>query len=270
MSPLARIWTMRDSIRTVTEEDVRELDASEVIAIGRSEAADFADRINDRIGDDLDDIYERVAEWYREAVDALESEDVAITGIELPCLDLVIPLKNSISYTELEAFWRDGGMSVRLRESVNSFDRAAFARRAGAANRAINDFYRSRLLDDTQLVSAHNGQHYTRACAAQATVRKESEALLENADAVIMSTVPKFAPKLEHVLQPEFDYDGLESASGYGRYTKIANVIGLPAITVPNEVESGPAVGLQLIGSRFDERTLLATHRVFETVSDDG
>jgi Asp-tRNA(Asn)/Glu-tRNA(Gln) amidotransferase A subunit family amidase len=45
----------------------------------------------------------------------------------------------------------------------------------------------------------------------------------------------------------------------------------VPALTVPNEVESGPAVGFQLLGSRFDERTLLRVGRtVAETIGDAG
>lgn len=53
-------------------------DASEDIAVARIEAADLADQIGNG-----PDIYERVAEWHREVVGALESDEVAITKTEL-------------------------------------------------------------------------------------------------------------------------------------------------------------------------------------------
>lgn len=214
-----------------------------------------------------DEIDPTVAERNRAAVDALEDAGASITEAEIPYLDQTKHLKNTISYTELAAFWRDRGMPVRRGGSVDPFDQVGFARRAEAANRELNDFYRSRLLAGAQLATVHGGRHYTRARAAQETVRTEVEATLADVDALITPTVPELAPKIDHVLDPAFDYDGLDSAFGYGRYTKIANLTGLPAITVPNEVEAGPAVGLQLIGSRFDERTLLgAAQRAFETI----
>ena len=217
-----------------------------------------------------DNIDETVMDRHRAAIDALEDAGVSLTEIEIPYLDHTKHLKNAVSYTELAAFWRDRGMLVRRGGVVNPNDRLGFARRAESANRELNDFYRSRLLAGAHLASVHDGRHYTRARAAQATIRKELESRLSDVDALITPTVPKLAPKIEHVLDPEFDYDGLDSTFGYGRYTKIANVTGAPAVTIPNKVKEGPAVGLQLIGSRFEERTLLsAARRISETIADD-
>lgn len=214
-----------------------------------------------------DDIDPTVAKRTKAAVDVLRDAGASITEIEIPYLDQVKQLKDTISYTELAAFWRDRGTPVRRGGIVDPFDQVGFARRAEAANRELNDFYRSRLLAGAQLATVHGGRHYTRARAAQNTVRLEVEGMLSDVDALITPTVPELAPKIDHVLDPDFDYDGLDSAFGYGRYTKIANVTGLPAITVPNEVEAGPAVGLQFIGSRFDECVLLGVaQRAFETI----
>ncbi len=219
-----------------------------------------------------DEIDPTVATRHDAAITALEEAGVSLTEIEIPYLDHTKALKNAISYTELAAYWRDRGMPVRRGGVADPFDQVGFARRASAANRELNDFYRSRLLTGAQLATVHDGRHYTRARAAQAVVRDAVEDELAAVDALVTPTVPELAPKIDDVLDPAFDYDGLDSTYGYGRYTKIANVTGLPAITIPNEVDSGPAVGIQLIGSRFDERTLLGTaQRIFELLGDgDG
>jgi len=162
-------------------------------------------------------------------------------------------------------------MPLRRGGVVDPADRLAFARRAAGSTRELNDFYRSRILAGAHLASVHDGRHYVRARAAVRTVRDALSETLSGVDAVLTPTVPELAPTVEHVLDPEFDYDGLGGAFGYGRYTKIANVTGAPAVTVPNEIESGPAVGLQLIGTRFDETTLLAAaERLSETLESDA
>ena len=216
-----------------------------------------------------DDIDETVSSRHETAIDELRSAGASITEIELPYLDQTKPLKNLISYTELAAYWRDRGMSLRRGGVVPPADRTSFARRAEASNDELNNFYRSRILTGAHLADVHDGRHYTRARAARATVRDALETQLADFDVIVTPTVPKLAPKVKHIEDPSFDYDGLKSEFGYGRYTKIANVTGTPAVTIPNKVETGPAVGLQLLGSWFDERTLLgAAQVVFETVGN--
>jgi amidase/aspartyl-tRNA(Asn)/glutamyl-tRNA(Gln) amidotransferase subunit A len=219
-----------------------------------------------------DDIDDRVASRHRRAVDDLEDAGATVETVDLPYLDRVKHLKNVISYVELAAYWRDGGAPVRRGGVPNTFDQLGFARRARAGNRELNDFYRGRLLAGARLMTAADGRHYTRAHAARATVREELAATLADFDVVVTPTVPRPAPLVADV-QEGVDYDGLDESAdfGFGRYTKLANVTGVPALTVPNEVESGPAVGFQLLGSRFDEPTLLRVGRtVAETIGDAG
>jgi amidase/aspartyl-tRNA(Asn)/glutamyl-tRNA(Gln) amidotransferase subunit A len=205
-----------------------------------------------------DEIDETVARSHRQVLDGLEDAGATLVDVELPYLDQVKHVKNVLSYVELAGFWRDGGTPVRRGGVPNTLDHVGFARRARAANGELNEFYRSRLLTGARLMTAHHGRHYTRALAAKATVRAELTELLADVDAVVTPTVPRPAPLIA-AARGSVDYDGVEGEQtyGFGRYTKIANVTGVPAMTVPNEVGQGPAVGLQLLGSPFDERTLL-------------
>lgn len=259
-----------------------EADPASLAAVGREQhrvggyidAVDSAPPIEDlRIGvatqgltDPINDV---VADRHHAAVEAISDAGATVVELELPYLDRTKHLKNLISYTELAAFWRDRGAPIRRGGTVDPNDRIAFARRADASNRELNDFYRSRMLAGAQLATSHDGRHYTRAKAAQRTVREALAERLADVDVVATPTVPELAPTIDRVRDPDFDYDGLDSEFGFGRYTKIANVTGTPAISVPNEVESGPAVGLQLIGSRFDDATVLAAaSRIAETLAD--
>ncbi len=218
-----------------------------------------------------DDIDDTVADRHAAAIDALADAGATLVEVDLPYLDETKHLKNAISYAELAGFWRERGMPLRRGGVVDPSDRLAFARRAAGSTRELNDFYRSRILAGAHLASVHDGRHYVRARAAVRTVREALSETLSGVDAILTPTVPELAPTVEHVLDPDFDYDGLGGAFGYGRYTKIANVTGAPAITVPNGIEPGPAVGIQLIGARFDETTLLAAaERLSETLESNG
>jgi Asp-tRNA(Asn)/Glu-tRNA(Gln) amidotransferase A subunit family amidase len=205
-----------------------------------------------------DDIEEVVETRHRAAVDAIEDAGATLVHVEIPYLDETKHLKNVISYTELATFWRDGGAPIRRGGLVDPGDRAGFQHRAKGASGELNTFYRSRILAGAHLADVHGARHYVHARAAQATVRDALEAEFADFDVLVTPTVPALAPPVEAVTAPDFDYDGLQSAFGYGRYTKFANLTGVPALTVPNRVEDGPAVGLQILAPRFEEAKLLA------------
>ena len=216
-----------------------------------------------------DDIHEHIADHYRAAVDYLSETDATLERVDLPYLDQIKHVKNIISYSELAAFWRARGHSFRRPGWDIAFDQTSFARHTAEATGELNPFYRSRMLAGAHLHDAHAGQHYARARAARVTAREELSAVLEDIDAILTPTVPDPAPTIDEVRDPDFDYDGLRSQFGYGRYTKIANVTGTPALTIPIAESTSPAVGLQLIGSWFDEARLLAAgKRLQSTVAD--
>lgn len=208
-----------------------------------------------------DPLDEPVASRHEEALDVLADRGVTLVETDLPFLDQVDQVKNVVSYVELAAYWRDRAAPVRRGGVVSPADQAEFARRADAGNRELNDFYRARLFAGAQLLSADGGHHYCQALSARHALRSELTARLAGLDALVTPTVPYLAPTVEEVRDPGFDYDGLERPLGYGRYTRVANVTGHPAVTVPNALAAGPAVGLQLVGHSFDEAGLLRTAR---------
>lgn len=205
-----------------------------------------------------DEINDEVSERHRTALESLEDSGATLEEIELPYLDHTKHIKNILSYVELAAYWRARGAPIRRGGIVNTFDQVGFARRNRAANHELNDFYLSRVLAGAQLLEAHDG-FYTRAHAARDVIREELVSELNSVDAIATPTSPFLAPKVNEINDPTFDYDAVNNGSpyGFGRYSKIANVTGVPAITLPNEVLPGAAVGLQLIAAPFEDANLL-------------
>jgi Asp-tRNA(Asn)/Glu-tRNA(Gln) amidotransferase A subunit family amidase len=193
---------------------------------------------------------------FEASLETLERAGLASERVTLPWLDVVTPVKNAISYAELAAFWRARGLGLGRGGWVPPADRASFAARAATESGQLNAFYRSRILTGAWLLETEGGRHYAQARAAAASIRRALVATLEPFDAILTPTVPRLAPTTEQVLDPSFDYDGLHSEIGIGRYTKLANVTGAPAITIPSRPASGPPVGLQLIGTPASDAAL--------------
>lgn len=84
---------------------------------------------------------------------------------------------------------------------------------------------------------------YERARARARALSEETQAVMARVDAIVEPTVPICAPRLE---------DSSELGFRLVAHTRLANMTGLPAISVPLPT-SGLPVGMQLTGRRSDE-----------------
>ena len=220
---------------------------------GYADAADEATPIEDlclaRFSEPFETGEQRVSEQVEGGLTTLEDSGATIVDVSIPEFDLVDTLKNCLTYPELAQYWRDGALPLRRGRGGDSRDQVGFARRAKAANGELNPFYRGRILTGARLLTSHDGRHYTRALAACRELRaKVVDALDEaDADALVCATVPGVAPRHEDADDPGFGITG---------NTRFANVTELPAMTLPCGTVDELPVGIQLVGRKFDERTL--------------
>jgi aspartyl-tRNA(Asn)/glutamyl-tRNA(Gln) amidotransferase subunit A len=114
---------------------------------------------------------------------------------------------------------------------------------------------------------AIRGTDYGRARRTGELVRRDLAALLEEVDllATPMCAIP--APKRG---QREVAMDGerVSVMAGLTRYTRVFNLTGLPAISIPCGFSSdGLPVGLQLVGRAWDEATVLRGAYAYEAAT---
>ncbi len=105
---------------------------------------------------------------------------------------------------------------------------------------------------------------FVRAQRARSILKVELAAALEAADLLVTPTVPIPAPRIDQTAV-EWD-DGTESIVGaLTRNTRLFNITGLPAITVPCGFTSrNLPVGLQIIGRAFDEASVFRAAYAYE------
>ena len=110
------------------------------------------------------------------------------------------------------------------------------------------------------LSSGYYDAYYHKAKLTQALIRREYDDVFTKADVVLTPTSPVTAFKL-----------GERAGSPLEMYaadicTVPVNIAGLPAVSLPCAPADGLPVGLQLIGRKFDERTLLNAAKAVETI----
>ncbi len=196
-----------------------------------------------------------VARRHDRALTALREDGVTVEGIDFEGIETIVQIKNAISYCELATGWRDGTVPYRRGDVRPTEDHLSLGSRLRTAANELSDFHRSRLLAGAALVETYGGRQYGRAHEVRRAITAELAEKTAEIDAIVTPTVPHLAPKLAN----EGDPDALDDDTqlGTGRYTKIANVTGRPAITVPNGTVEGSPIGLQLIGSRHGDAELL-------------
>ena len=115
------------------------------------------------------------------------------------------------------------------------------------------------------------GRDYSKALKVQRMIHEEHARVLQEVDFLVTPTAPVPAPRID---AKYITLDGEEHrvrGPGSGiisRFTSPENATGLPAITVPcGFSEAGLPIGVQFIGSAFDESTLFRVAQGYEAVS---
>lgn len=109
-----------------------------------------------------------------------------------------------------------------------------------------------RLRDRFRLGRAHSGVDYVRGWQKLDEIRARWRARVAAHDAVILPTTPNLPPDVAR-LTTDPDYFVTENLLAV-RNTRIANLLGLSAITLPTGL---PATGINFMGRPFDEEGLL-------------
>lgn len=126
-----------------------------------------------------------------------------------------------------------------------------------------NEVKRRILLGNFVLSAGYYDAYYRRALDAKAAIAAHLQALWSRYDLLLMPTAPTTAPKLGVSLG---DALGMYSSD---RYTVLANLAGLPALTLPCGFGAdGMPIGAQLIGAAQDDARVLSAGYAYQQVTD--
>ncbi|MEI6058527.1 MAG: amidase family protein [archaeon] len=115
-----------------------------------------------------------------------------------------------------------------------------------------------RILGGQEISQAeYSGKYYRSALKARNYIRAEFEKLFGDVDVVVLPTVPRTAHKIGEKISVKEMY-------GYDVLTVLANIAGIPAISIPAGEIGGKKVGLQVMSSRGADDLVLDVAERFE------
>ncbi|MDB2225016.1 Asp-tRNA(Asn)/Glu-tRNA(Gln) amidotransferase subunit GatA [Halorubrum ezzemoulense] len=193
---------------------------------------------------------ERVVETVEAAIADLEAQGAETTDISLPSVEHAVQAYYVIAMAEASS-------------NLARFDGVRYGHQSGADGNWNESFAETReegfgaevkrriLLGTYALSAGYHDKYYEKAQDARAWVRQDFEAAFDEVDVIASPTMPVLPFELGESLD-----DPLRMYLADANTTP-ANLANLPAISVPAGEADGLPVGLQLVGPKFGEETIV-------------
>ena len=193
---------------------------------------------------------ERVVETVEDALDDLAARGAETTEISLPSVEHAVQAYYVIAMSEASS-------------NLARFDGVRYGHRADADGNWNETFAETReegfgaevkrriLLGTYALSAGYHDKYYAKAQDARAWVRRDFEDAFADVDVIASPTMPVLPFELGESLD-----DPLRMYLADANTTPV-NLANLPAISVPAGEADGLPVGLQLVGPKFDEATVI-------------
>ena len=196
------------------------------------------------------------------ALDVLKARGATVVDIELPHAKYATPVYYLVSTAEASSnLARYDGVryGFRAADGPGTKDQDLRTMYARTRARGFGPEVKRRIMLGTYVLSAgYYDAYYLKAQQARTLIRRDYDQAFDRVDVVAMPTSPTPAVRLgERVSDPVQMY--LMDV-----FTVSANLSGLPAIGGPCGFTRGLPIGLQLMGRRFDEATLLRVADAYE------
>ena len=197
------------------------------------------------------------------ALDVLQARGAALVDVELPHAQYATPVYYLVSTAEASSnLARYDGVRYGFRAPDGPATRNHGLRTMYARTRAqgFGPEVKRRIMLGTYVLSAgYYDAYYLKAQQVRTLILRDYDQAFAGVDVVAMPTSPTPAVRLgERVSDPVQMYL-------MDIFTVSANLSGLPAISVPCGFSAGGLpIGLQLMGRRFDEATLLRVADAYE------
>ena len=198
----------------------------------------------------------KAATWGK--LEYLKSQGHEVEAVDFPLIKSFLPTYYILTTAEASS-------------NLSRFDGVKYGHRSVAATDLMSLYKKSRfegfgketrkriMLGTFVLSASYYDAYYTKAQKVRRLIKEFTDNLLETYDFLVCPTTPTTAYKLgEKTADPIQMYLG-------DLFTVQANVVGLPAISIPNGVDNdGLPIGFQIMGGEFQEATLLSFAKSIE------
>lgn len=273
-SSLDQIGVLANSVKdtALVFEAISGVDANDQTSVdcdfkGIADSLDKADIKGMRIGvaaEYFDGINSEIKDAVFSAVKFFEDNGAKIVDISLPMLKQALPVYYIIACAEASSnLGRYDGIRYGYRaQNCNDVEEMVLRTRT----EGFGDEVKRRIMLGTYVLSSgYYDAYYKKACLLRENLIADFDDIFKTCDIIIAPTAPNTAFKLNS-----------SSASPVEMYlsdiaTVPVNITGVPAISVPVKNDSaGLPIGMQLIGKKFSEKTILGAAYFYEKNADIG
>jgi aspartyl-tRNA(Asn)/glutamyl-tRNA(Gln) amidotransferase subunit A len=202
-----------------------------------------------------------VEQGVRDAVRQLERNGAVLQEISLPHTEYAVAVYYIIATAEASSnLARYDGMRYGYRASGNDLIETYMLSR----EQGFGPEVKRRIMLGTYVLSAgYYEAYYLKAQKVRELIKKDFDEAFNTCDAIITPTVPTTAFKIGEKTQ-----DPLQMYLS-DIYTISVNLAGVPALSLPCGFDShGLPIGMQIVGKRFDESTILNIAYAYEQQSE--
>ncbi|MCX6799917.1 MAG: Asp-tRNA(Asn)/Glu-tRNA(Gln) amidotransferase subunit GatA [Candidatus Falkowbacteria bacterium] len=199
----------------------------------------------------------RMKEMVLEASNKFIKLGATVEEVSLPHTKYSVPVYYIITPSEVSSnLARFDGLRYGRKEAVVKDLQEAYLKNRG--NGFGQEAKRRIMIGTYALSSGYFDAYYLQAQKVRTKIKQEMDSVLSKVDILLTPTSPHIAFKLG-----EQDKDPLKMYLE-DIFVSPASLVGLPAISIPcGSIDEMP-VGMQLIGKRFDEITVLKASNVYE------
>lgn len=196
----------------------------------------------------------------RAALTVAETNGAQLHEISLPHTDAGIPAYYLISTAEASSnLSRYDGVRFGLRVPADSMWETYFETRAAGFGAEVK---RRIMLGTYALSAGYYDAYYLKAQKVRTLIRRDFEAAFEQVDVIFAPTTPNVAFKLGQKVD-----DPLQMYLS-DIFTVMANLAGIPGISLPAGFSDELPVGLQILGPALGESVILRAAYAFEQATD--
>ncbi len=211
----------------------------------------------------FDGISSEITAPINEAIKFFEANGAEIVDVKLPSLKLALPVYYIISCAEASSnLGRYDGIRYGYRSSTyESIEDMIYKTRTEGFGEETK---RRIMLGTYVLSSGYYDAYYKKACVLREEITSEFEDVLNKCDVLIAPTVPNTAFPM--------NYQGASVTEMYMAdiCTVPMSIAGLPSISLPCGKDSKDLpIGMQIIGKKFGEETILNMAYFYEKNSED-
>lgn len=195
---------------------------------------------------------EEVKDSMKKAIKTLEDLGVIVEEVSLPYLDEVTSIYMTLGYAEASSnFERFDGVRFGLRSTKDSYENMILKTRTEGFGYEV----KKRIILGSYVLKEENyKKYYLKAAKIRRKIVEDLNEKFKKYDVLISPTTQTVAPKK----------DSIEDINNSDNYTILANLAGIPAISVPINKDNSLPVGLQILGPQFKDELVLNIANVFE------